>query len=116
VLGENNIHTVVAASPAICEDRAAKAARPATSKAGSLAGTFSRHGHADLLCAAGAWIDHTQSHLNRWWRTRCAAGLGTARVAAVTTMMAEPGVSRGSSLHQGEGDEAGAEEGGSKQC
>jgi len=31
-------------------------------------------------------------------------------------MMAEPGVSRGSSLHQGEGDEAGAEEGGSKQC
>lgn len=114
VLGEHDIDAVVAAGPAVGQDRTAKAAGTAASQAGSLTGTLGRHGHADLLGAAGAGVDDAQRNLNRWRRAGGAARLGAAGIAARTAVVAETCLGGSGRVEGRHCKQPRAEEGGSK--
>jgi len=114
VLGEDHVHAVVAARPAVSEDLATEAARTAVDQARLFVGALTWHGDAHLGGTAGAGIHHAEWHID--WRRRAwlAAGIGAARVTAVPTMVTKASLSCGGRIEHWHRHQAGAEKAGCK--
>jgi len=112
MLRQHHVNAVVAGGPTVGQDRAAESAGAAVGKAGCFVRAFSRNGHAHLLRAAGARIDHAQRDIHRRGRAGRAAGVLAAGVAAVAAMMSEASLGGTGRVESGGREETGEQEGG----